>query len=167
MKRIFVVVVMTLIFVQINAQEQKTDSMARAKNTVFVELLGRGVLYSVNYERWLFSYRSLDFSGQVGLSVMKNQDLITFPLALNVMKGKVHHPMISIGYTQVLWQQPTNFFKNDYPESIFIVGAGYKYQRPEGGFYFTLQVMKFFPVDENILIWGGLGIGYTFKQQTA
>lgn len=172
MKRILVAVVMVLVFVQMGAQEQRTDSVTRVKNSVFVELLGRGDLYSINYDRIFLIKNKHAFTARIGFSYYppndSHQNYFCFPVAVNYMYGIKHHLEISAGLTSRFEQEERALLKHVKSTYSAMFGIGYRYQRVDGGVFFRIEIIEFFPKYEASLpLWGGLGIGYTFKQQTA
>ena len=54
----------------------KTDSIKTtiAKNTVFVELLGNGFFYSVNYDRILLHKKKNNIAARIGASFFPNEN---------------------------------------------------------------------------------------------
>ncbi|HTF03234.1 MAG TPA: hypothetical protein VK826_04380 [Bacteroidia bacterium] len=168
MKNILLSLAMLLTFVQLRAQEGTIDSTKIARSTVYVELLGSGALYSLNYDRLFLKKDAFGLSARVGLSYMTQVHSFYIPVAINGLWGKRnHHLELSAGVTFILIQDENNILKTTGTEIAYVPAIGYRFQKNDGGFFFRLVVLKFFPVEESVVIWGGLGLGYTFKHHQA
>src|SRR6476659_1409442 len=79
------------------------------KNTVFMELLGKGTKYSLNYDRILKSKEKWKLAGRIGGSYNNsfdvfNEQLISLPLELSYLRGRDRHFLeIGVGATPVYW----------------------------------------------------------------
>lgn len=154
-----------------------------AKNALFMEAGGGGLIYSLNYER-TFKYNLAGRAGISFLQIRENQtektlNLMSFPLSLSYLqnlRGNVHFVEFGIGvmnlYTDgdlVEYKGARDFFVN--PFAI----AGYRY-KPKGKrwdlragltpFIGTKSLSNpteqgFQPFGSKIQLWGSLGIGYS------
>lgn len=80
---------------------QKTDSSrVLPKNSVYVELLGNGILGSLNYERIFWQKNNWRMAGRIGISAFPNLDKdsdnlkyfqYTVPTELSLLYGKNRH----------------------------------------------------------------------------
>ena len=71
----------------------KDKKRALDKNNVYLELLGSGYYYSVNYERLIVASKAIAIFGRGGIEYLffKGMDkVIHFPLAVNILVGKKH-----------------------------------------------------------------------------
>jgi hypothetical protein len=148
------------------AQEGK-----KASNSLYLELLGNGALYSLNYDRML----SNSVSGRIGLMSVPvdeatsglNEDdvkvsLTTVPIMINYLKGGNHKLEIGGGVVLI-------FVSADIKEVGTIVASGvagtatlgYRYQPRAGGFNFRLGFTPIFG-QGGFSPWGGLSLGYSF-----
>jgi len=117
-----------------------------AKNTVFVELLGNGGLYSLNYER-LFPLRKngLGLSARIGYAYwnsiqtsFKNFSYQTIPVELSALYGHTHKAELGLGYTPLIMRNGSLLYDTRHVLGLRI---GYRYQKPEGGFFFKCGIM--------------------------
>lgn len=125
MKRLFFLI---LLFVNVDAMAQKRDYYAEfkhiqdsinknfPKNTIYLELLGAGGLYSINYDRIFYQHKRLKLSYRIGLTSflqyytdtstgvpIENTKLIAFvvPLGLNLIHGRKNR-FIEFGATYTI-----------------------------------------------------------------
>lgn len=136
------------------------------KQAVFLEIAGSGGLGSVNYERQFFRKKSTEFNWRAGLSfapIDKNNGVgVVFPLMLNSVIGKKTHK-IELGIGQGI----TITTKG----SFFVLGLasiGYRFQHQSRKWFYriTYTPLISYLIDSQIQHWGGVSIGYTFKNQS-
>jgi hypothetical protein len=150
-----------------------TDSTERkAKNLVYLELLGNGGLYSINYERMLgndlsarlgFSYFSVGAS--TGDSSAK-ATLVTAPLMLNYLVGGKNHKFeVGAGATMIyVSASSSGAGMGSSAEGVGVAGTGtvgYRYSPNDGGFVFRVGYTPFFGKG-GYQSWGGMSFGGTF-----
>ncbi len=153
-----------------------TPDVARAPNVVFIELLGNGLVYSVNYERLLsggsiglragvsfFTYAVSNASGSGNLT------LATFPFVASYYYGTVHHKLqLGLGATVLALSASSDSTGAKYEGSGAGLGVaataviGYRYVRPAGGFTFGAGFTPLLRPSKGLLPWGGLSAGYSF-----
>ncbi len=156
----------TLIFLICGSALAQDSSVTYARNNIFVEGLGHGVLYSINGERFF----TPNFGVRVGFTSWKIEELAVtaFPVSLTYLIGKSnHHLELGIGLMpgRVDWDfiKTSKFtFLSMHGTGIWgIATIGYRYQRPEGGqsirFSFTPIIGK-----NKIQPWPGISMGYAF-----
>ncbi|MGE0321699.1 MAG: hypothetical protein AB7S68_05310 [Polyangiaceae bacterium] len=149
--------------------EAEAPSTRSAKNSLYIELLGNGGLYSLNYERNLtddvaarvgFSYISLSASAGDDSA---NVTFMSFPLMANyLLGGGNHHLELGAGAT-VLYasgEAETGGSRSS-GEGVGVAGTatvGYRYQPRDGGFLFKVG---FTPLvgSGGFLPWGGISFG--------
>lgn len=125
---------------------QKYEGLA--KNTVYAGYAHIGTYCFISYDR-VFSQGSIfNKSFNAGVSLSKND--IAFPVGINFFTGKhQHHAEFSL--TLVPYIERFNYlFKpgNLSDKKFFILPtAGYRYQKPGGGFFGKIQAGPFFYVD--------------------
>ncbi len=145
---------------------------AIAKNTIFVEGLGNGGLYSLNFDRIVLIKNSMKLSGRIGLSYyIKLKNLFTYPLEVNLMYGKKGHIEVGIAYTPVFTLYKKDLLKLYDVYAFSGIRIGYRYQVLDGGLFFRLGFIPYihFPKFMNSrkeypIVWMGLSVGYTFKK---
>ncbi len=149
-----------------------------AKNGVYVELLGNGMIYSVNYERFLNEKISIRAGGGtlsvngIFLLLPLSINMTTFPILGNYFYG-AGNSKLELGAGVVLGSaKVVSIFdrERERRKTIFELTAftGYRYQRPDGGFLFRVGLTPFLPLsgDENrhggLVLSGGISFGYAF-----
>ncbi len=144
------------------------DSVQVSKNTIFIEFMGNGGLYSINYDRILYDKEKFKFSARIGLSSLrcKTQDniygelfttYIIIPFQLNIMKklksqwhieGGSGITYIDIINTKFIGDpaHPGNkeYFENKYKKDYgiyFPVNLGVRFQEPGDHFFFKASLI--------------------------
>ncbi|HVH41491.1 MAG TPA: hypothetical protein VM925_04080 [Labilithrix sp.] len=146
-----------------------------AANVIFAEVLGSGLLYSLNYERFVdrwnlglragASFFTYDVSsyGSTG-----NLTIVTFPLLASYYLGwRSHKLQLGLGatilHTKVATDSQGTAFEGERSGTGLAPSAvvGYRYVPRDGGISFgigftpLLRATKFLP-------WGGATVGYVF-----
>ena len=139
-----------------------------AQNSVHLELLGNGLLYSLNYERAL--YKSLNARAGIGYYQVSeigdggdNVSLTTVPVMINYLLGS-KSSKIEVGIGACFVFASANFEEVASVSGSTTLGTAtfaYRYQRPEGGIMFRAGVTPFFG-DIGFQLWFGIGFGYAF-----
>ncbi|MDX2188785.1 MAG: hypothetical protein SFY32_02885 [Bacteroidota bacterium] len=150
MKNIFslIILIIALNIGFAQEKEQVPNELPKIKkNTVFVELLGNGYLYSLNYDR-VINYKSkFKQTFRIGLAYLPFSPLseIHLPFEYNFLFGKKDgHFEMGIGLTPALWtyqyisENDTRFGFYNY------LRIGYRYQKPNGGFFFRAGFMTIY-----------------------
>lgn len=145
-----------------------------AKNSIFLEIGGSGLLYSINYDRIIGNYAS----SRIGLSCfeiyngsIEDQHHIDclLPVFGNFVLGKSSHhyefgggPIISNSYNLSTWDNDLS--------TLIGISLGYRYQPNLGGFFFRGGITPvLFPLKpdpstwKGIIPWAGISIGYSFR----
>jgi len=183
-------ILFTLVFlttsVVISSQEKENS-----KNTAYFELLGKGLLYSFNYEREIYRIdEKLAFNGSVGFSILpgftdieKTKDRV-LPLEINAKYSFGKHHVV-LGYGTTLWKYQILDIKIDnsniglapeptlkeMKEWFAHLVLEYRYQKPEGGLmakagisplFFDYMNHSAFTKSTNAQFSINLGIGYSF-----
>ena len=148
------------------------ETAAQARNAAYFELGGSAIVPSVNYERRL----SQNWFGRIGASVVTGESegdsdsdtTFIIPLTGSWVNRPAsnHHLELGGGLTIAAGDRQDLFeFGDDEDESFstaFITGiAGYRYQKPDGGFQFRAV---FTPVagGGDFLPWAGVSFGYAW-----
>lgn len=151
MKKILII----LLFVPLlgSAQTQLSDRNSfDKKNSVNIELLGHGILYSIYYERIIVNGNRFKTTGQVGFGGVPGWGY-TIPFLINEVftVDRSHHLEIGFGIQY--------FNLSDIRTTLRI---GYRFQKPDGKLVIRAGYtpnIDFFPY---FFHWGGLSIGHTF-----
>ena len=146
-----------------------------SKNTVYIEIGGNSLFYSINYDRNLVAFKNnnklgarIGVGGTLGYNdYLWDDDLYlgfyNFPLEVYYLIGENKHFLdIGIGIAPSISGTP--FKENQYHTDRFI-NLSYRFQKSEGGFFFRtgLLVQSYniygytgpFP-------WGRIAVGYSF-----
>lgn len=118
-------------------------------NSVYFELLGNGLLYSLNYDRMITE----SFGARVGMSYIApvGAAVFTFPIMVHYLVGS-GNSKLELGFGACLVSQPDNSsfsFKGsdkDFAGSgaLGTMIAGYRYQKADQGFVFRAGFTPFF-----------------------
>lgn len=146
-----------------------------ANNTVFLELGGNALLYSLNYERVLpsavalragFGYMSVSAASGTASG---NASVVTIPLTFSYLGlgGGSAKFELGAGATFTRFSaSATSGFGDEIEAGAFVpVGtfiAGLRLSPPGGGFNFKLNFTPFWHPDIGFFPWGGLGFGFGF-----
>jgi hypothetical protein len=134
-----------------------------ARNTIFAELGGNGVVLSLNYERLIFSQMGIRVGAGI-CSIESNSSTIgkSFPLMLNYYLGTKYKLELGAGVV---------FLANFQGNKLFASGAspllgftlGHKYQPLDGGFTLRASLTPFYsPSQNHWALSGGLSFGHSF-----
>jgi hypothetical protein len=135
-------------------------------NSIYLELLGSGGIYSINYDR-LFTP---NIGGRIGFSYLSfDQDVIIpemtmyfFPLSFNYFVGN-GSSKLELGAGMTIVTGHFDWFGVKGSGSIVIanLNIGYRYQPVDDGFVFRIG---FIPVvtPKGVQPWGGLSLGSAF-----
>lgn len=137
-------------------------------NSVYVELLGNGLLYSINYDRYMTPH----LTGRAGLFVLAASDsdgdgggaVIATPLLVNYLFGTgSHHLETGVGVTLAAGaiEDLEDEVDDSFSGAMGTATLGYRYQRPTGGFVFRAGVTPFFGAG-GVVPWFGISLGYAF-----
>jgi hypothetical protein len=173
---------------KMNSSDYRTDLTVADKrpNSLSIEMLGRGGLYSLNYDRALgrgvslgagFSYIGVSTTLLVAEGGVK---VLTIPLFVNIYPiGDSHRPFITAGITMVyasvavesLSEVTDSVSKNTeqgLPDAVIeasawlplpVLGAGYEYRGRNG---FLFRATPYITFVDKLYYWAGLTFGGTF-----
>ena len=146
-------------------------------NTVYFELFGNGLVYSVNYDRMVtdnisvragyggLTVSSTSVDSETSLILTEDVKITMIPVLGNYLMGDGNHKLeIGGGVVMVSIDYSGNVEDIDF--SIGADGAiptgnlGYRYQKPEGGLFFKASLCPFF--GDEMVTSIGLGLGYSF-----
>jgi len=153
------------------AQEEPT---ILCPNAIYLEGGGQGILYSINYDRRLWSHIGIragfsSWSIPFFLFAVGELKFTGFPIIVNYLSGEstIHNLEVGIGIvpTIVSFQGREIFFGSEVEgEGRVVLGTatlGYRAQPPNGGFVFRIGLTPLFTFKEAQL-WGGLSVGFAF-----
>jgi hypothetical protein len=129
-------------------------------NLVGGELLGRGLLLTLNYERFVSNGVGLGF----GIMAIKTSGdgIVMLPLYVSLLPGNNHSPYLSAGATLLGGTGDLQSWQDTW---LIHVSAGYQYQS-SGGFFVRPFFSYMRPTErgsgDQYLVWPGLTIGGSF-----
>jgi hypothetical protein len=159
MRKILFLFLCNLILFSIYGQNTK-DTSRIAKNTLHLELLGNAGVSSFNYDRILLSKNKFKISGRIGISLdfLENG---SYPIEFNFLFGKKNNLETGIGYTFIVYS-----IEDIIHDSPFVYSLGYRFQKPNGGFFFKTALVLFIHepkmYSKKNALSMGLAFGYTF-----
>lgn len=135
-----------------------------SRNSVYLEILGQGGIYSLNYDRLFSEY----FGGRIGFSAFTSifeSSFLLVPITANYLVGSKNHHL-ELGAGVVFGSIDFNDSESDAKGSALIETAtiGYRYQPKQDGFLFRIGFTPLIRLgsDGDFLPWGGLSVGYSF-----
>ncbi|MHA7128655.1 hypothetical protein [Algoriphagus namhaensis] len=145
---------------QKNASFAQTETNTfTAKQSLYVELGGTAGRYAINYGKVFHQSGKLKLNASAGFSMWSNKLnskttwLPVVPLEFSAFYGKSnHHLEMGIGFTSGLdrtleFDSQTLETNEKVVFDAFIpLRIGYRYQKPEGGFFFRVGYTPFFNV---------------------
>lgn len=173
--------------------KQEAETMALQKNTIYTELGSNGSFYSINFDQIFMATDNFRLSGRIGLGLTNgifSGDIDPIiPLETNLWwGGNNHYFETGLGITAAfgieetspsLSQERESGVRFNSPvsgkeyKSLYInTRLGYRYQKPEGGFFFragitptlTAYALESGPQPR---IEGSISIGFTFNKKPA
>ena len=146
------------------AYAQDAARPVTARNAAYVELLGNGLLYSMNYDR-MITPRVSARVGIMGLGAATDSasaGIIAAPVMVNYLFGEGNsHLETGIGLMLASGSvdDVEGFEDESFSGAVGTATLGYRYQRPAGGFVFRAGLTPFFGTD-GIAPWFGISFGY-------
>lgn len=121
-----------------------------AKNAVYLEAGGSSGRYAINYSKIVHQKGKLKLNASAGFSMWRDQlnDFKTIwlpviPLEVSALYGKSnHHLELGLGFTSYLGRtldinsETFEFSEKVVYDAFIPLRVGYRYQKPEGGFFF-------------------------------
>lgn len=175
MKNELILIILTLIT---NANLSAQDSTSLKRNIIFLEILGTGEVYSLNYANLIKSNQSLRIGlswlpGSWEISGQNDRSFIFIPVEYNYLSGKRNHKLELSAGIKTRWT-----VYSDLPNSLnftTVTGAGYRYQRKKGGLFLRAGINLLIPLNLYIdrqelffydslhwLVWPYLSSGFMF-----
>ncbi len=149
-------------------------SQSVSRNAVYAEILGAGVFYSVNYERFI----SDDVTVRMGVSSFSlrsnsgkdHSNIVIVPIVANYLLGHGNSRVeIGAGIDYVsdhgisLGDISRSYSQHSSSGIIFIGSFGYRYQPSDGGMHFRLFATPFLsPYTGKFAMWLGSSVGVCF-----
>ena len=138
-----------------------------ARNSIFLELLGNGLLYSLNYDYKIFNHLSARAGGMYLGVNERNTDqrvsLLMVPIMANYLVGN-GSSRLEVGAGLTVGRAGGNIDTGDIDQGtfgLFTSTIGYRLQPTDGGFLFRIGFTPVF-TGSGVLPWAGLSLGGTF-----
>lgn len=136
---------------------------------LFVEGLGNGLTYSVNYDT-RFGPNATGLGGRGGFSFIQIQgvNITSFPFVLNYLTGaNGHYLELGVGATilAISSQIEESITRSEFNRATGIgatLSLGYRYQPMEGGIMYRMGLAPIFDRTGSLPIWPQISIGYAF-----
>ena len=181
--RAFILTLALGLVISFNTSAQTETETFTAKNSIYLEVGGSSGRYAINYSKIFYQKGKLKLNASAGFSMWRNQlnDFKTIwlpivPLEVSALYGKSnHHLELGFGFTSYLGRtlninSETFEFSDKVVFGAFIpLRVGYRYQKPEGGFFFRVgytpiidvpvRAGKSWSIDPN---WAGVSFGKSF-----
>lgn len=161
----------------LQAQEEPAPAFT-AKNALYLEVGANAIYYSINYERIFYQQANFKMAARAGVSAIpinianKNYGGYILPLEIVGLLGKSkHHLEVGTGITPYWMPHQIRGFEEEFDSykfnAIIPIRIGYRYQKPEGGFFFRAGYTPFYSLEEGmirpfILLFGGVSVGKSF-----
>jgi hypothetical protein len=147
-----------------------SDGVDRSKGrAVYLEVLGNGFGYSLNYDqRFQNRFDGLGFKAGGSYLAIDGTSVATFPLGINYLLGSQgKYFEMGLGTTYILASGQTNIPRigKERTSGNLLVGnmtLGYRSEPVNGGFVFRASITPFFGYGIFWPIYGGLSVGYAF-----
>jgi hypothetical protein len=145
------------------------DSTFRPQSTVYFELLGSAVIYSLNYDYRATRHTAVRAGFEFGASSSKPCDTCSrrtdaafaFPVTLSALIGAPGRGSLEIGGGAV-FLAGAPFTDEIDPNIVFSTFVAFRLQPPEGGYFMRVGVGPVWDDKANWIIWPSLSLGYTF-----
>ncbi len=150
-------------------EKSKKNSNHQAKNSVFFELFGNGLIYSLNYDRIILQRNGLKTSARIGFSVIPLDEFSNILITeINQLIGRGNKYFeIGLGITAhyVFDEEAVSFFGIDDHNFLGFIRMGYRYQKLNGGLFYRVGVTPFMFIEESddkLFPYFGFSIGKSF-----
>jgi hypothetical protein len=165
--RFLVVCVLAFTFIVVSPAHAQTGS-ASPSNLVGVELLGRAVLYSVNYERSIarriglgIGVATVSVRGWWISSTRTTTMFLPMYVSLNPL-GDTHSLYVATGITPMLRRRTSTYEGTRFfVEATHTATLGYQYRSSDSGLVIR-PTINYISYDRGLILWPGVTIGRTW-----
>ena len=160
-----------MVLSEASAQEALARQPGFARNSIFLELGGNGIFYSLNYDHKFFDHVSARLGGMYlplpasddGTGGENRVGIALFPIMVNYLVGNGNSRLelgagTMVGYVS---GEVDNENLNAGGVGGLATTIGYRLQPRGGGFLFRVGLTPFL-VGSGLQLWGGLSLGGTF-----
>lgn len=162
-----------MLFVLPAAKAQYKQNNFTARNTLYADFATKGACYSVNYDRVFKEGQQFTKSYRVGFSATGKT--IALPIGIIFFTGHhASHTEFSVTLVPYIEDYKSFLSATDLSDKkmLIIPGIGYRYQQPEGGFFFKAVAAPainldppsdhFWKMDGKLYPVVTIGAGYSF-----
>ena len=149
--------------------DQKSKSISEAKNSLFIEGLGHGFVYSINYERLLFDNEKTHTSAHIGIGYYgKKSGVIPLWVPISLIESiKLNeNQFIEVGVGKMFTNDGIQFsdgtFENNYEFEDWIFRLGYKHYFKNKKWLLKIAYTPIILDKTDFIHWGGASFGYRF-----
>lgn len=135
------------------------------RNSIYFELAGSGGLGSINFEQSFYKKNFTELTWRAGLSfapIDKNNGIgIVFPVMINALLGKSSHKLdLGIGQGITVTTKGSAFL-------LTTAVIGYRFQPSSKPWFWRVGYTPLisYLIDFQVQHWGGVSVGYTFKNK--
>jgi len=141
------------------------------KNSFFIEGLGLGPYYSLNYSRQIFKKDTYQFFGRVGLSSYHFRDFrndvnpdVILPIGIHFLYGQQHQAEFGLGntFTSLVKSSDTTFSPERSLEYSGYFWLGYRFRKKGSPYFFGVAYSPLFERYQNFRHWAAVIIGRHF-----
>lgn len=143
----------------------QTDSLEKFKNRIYIEALGYGGYYSLNYEQKILSSLTKNkLSGRIGFSYWFNdihaEHYLPLLIEINyqLLNSKKSEVFTGIGGT--IWSNPPKLYDPNHGYYFYGVKVGYQYKIKD--YRIGMNIYLITKTFKSISPWGGVIIGKVF-----
>lgn len=164
------IIIFVFIYHLSNAQEMvgipknKFPVSNKRISAVYVEFIGAGLIYSVNYD-FRFKNSNLGAGMRIGAGGFSDgkSTFYSFPLGFNYLLGKkIHAFEVGVGGT---FTNLNTLLNSQTPNVVGNLTLAYRHQPINDGFSLRIAFMQMFGSEQKtffIIPWGGISFGYAF-----
>lgn len=160
-----VLAIMMFLFTALYTHAQELN----ANRAIFLEGLGNGLTYSINYDT-RFGPGASGFGGRggVGFIPVDGVNITSFPFVLNYLLGQsAHYFEFGVGATilTIGTRSGGNISRSEFDRATGIgatLSLGYRYQPLDGGLMFRAGIAPIFDRTGTLPFWPQVSLGYAF-----
>lgn len=159
MKKTFLVLLCLITAAMLKAQSVTPESTVTTKS-VYVELLGSGLVTSLNFDSRFHGSQGLGYRIGLGYVPLSKGTTLSIPVGLNAIFGK-RYSFFEAEVTGTVVTSSTGKFNGSDVSKVFVYPhAGYLYTKPRKSFIGRIYVGPMF-YGSRVLPYAGLSLGYT------
>lgn len=184
-RSILIAVLSVLALFSFQVAAQRSAETFTARNSVFLEVGGNAGQYAFNYGRMIHQKGILKIVASAGFALWADPIagstiwMPVVPLEVSTLIGKRrHHLELGLGITSYLEAEVNSSWESgtlvqtkgaSHLDAVLPFRIGYRYQKPEGGFFFRLGYTPFLAMPNKSReywvfqpLFAGVGIGKSF-----